>query len=197
MGRPNDLVEGKTLVTPEVTAVPLPEHPDDLGNKYPGVFSVCTMTHARSKQQKLGSGDEREVELSDSFMADFDSMGFHVVVPTPAPTPLPVFPSFSNAVSTANDSNSKSCMSRKHLISEQKCDQSLTSLFDSVVSEDEIKEKSCGYFMNRNVLMLKWTPPSGSVQDDFSVINQIVVPQKYRDEILKLAHEISWSSRSE
>lgn len=36
--------------------------------------------------------------------------------------------------------------------------------------------------------MLKWTPPNGSVQDDWGVINQIVVPQKYRDEILKLAH---------
>lgn len=52
----NDLVEGKVLVTPQVTTVPLSEAADELGYKYPGVFSVCATTRARSKQKKAGHG---------------------------------------------------------------------------------------------------------------------------------------------
>lgn len=36
----NDLAVGKVLVRPEITAIPLPEHLDDLGIRYSGVFPV-------------------------------------------------------------------------------------------------------------------------------------------------------------
>lgn len=175
----NDLAEGKVLVTPEVTAVPLSEHPDELRSKYPGVFSVCAMTRARSKQEKQSTGDEGEAELCDSFMAHFDPMGCAASTPVP-PTP-PVSSAVPNADSSpVNVTDYKIGMSREQLINEQKCNQSLTSLFDSIVSEDDINEKSSGYFVNGNVLMRKWTPPYGSVQDDWCVVKQIIVPQKLK-----------------
>lgn len=46
-----------------------------------------------------------------------------------------------------------------------------------------------GYFVSGDILMRKWTPQHSSVEDDWSVIKQIVVPQRYREEILKLAHK--------
>lgn len=64
----NDLAERKVLVTPEVTAVPLPKQSDELETKHPGVFSVCVMTRARSRRES--AADEGGEQLCDSFMAD-------------------------------------------------------------------------------------------------------------------------------
>jgi len=50
-------------------------------------------------------------------------------------------------------------MSRRHLISEQKCDQSLKSLFELVVSEEKLAEMATGYFVRNDVsLMLNVVP---------------------------------------
>ncbi len=60
-------------------------------------------------------------------------------------------------------------MSRKHLIAEQNCDQSLSSLYELVVSEEELADMASGYFLKNDVLLRKWTPSYASTQDDWSV----------------------------
>ncbi len=79
-------------------------------------------------------------------------------------------------------------MSRKHLIAEQNCDQSLSSLYELVVSEEELADMASGYFLKNDVLLRKWTPSYASTQDDWSIVTQVVVPNKFRNEILSLAH---------
>lgn len=65
----NDLAGGTVLLNPEVTLVPLTEHPDELSQRYPEVFSVCAVTRAMAgKHDSPETG--REVHLADSFMID-------------------------------------------------------------------------------------------------------------------------------
>lgn len=40
----NDQAVGKVLLNPEVTVIPLPKQ-SELEQEYPGVFSVCAVTH--------------------------------------------------------------------------------------------------------------------------------------------------------
>lgn len=47
-------------------------------------------------------------------------------------------------------------LSRKHLVSEQKQDPTLSSLFDIAVSEEEIAEMASGYFHKVGVILRKW-----------------------------------------
>lgn len=122
----NDLAGGKVLLNPEVTAVPQSECPDDLVEKFPGVFSIRRITGAMAEKQcqsPSGSGGG-EVELDDSFMADGDSsvrpaFSFPGLVSPPSPSPP----------SPVKESESKFSMSHEQLIAEQQSDPMLISLF--------------------------------------------------------------------
>lgn len=50
----NDLVGGKVLINPQVTAVPLTERPDRLRRKFPGMFPVPAITRTMSKKGGMG-----------------------------------------------------------------------------------------------------------------------------------------------
>lgn len=66
---------------------------------------------------------------------------------------------------------------------------SLLSLILSFQKVTLYDDKPVGYFLSGELLIRKWTPPHGSAADDWSVVRQIVVPQRYCEEIFKLAHE--------
>ena len=186
----NDLAGGKVLLNPEVTAVPLSEHPDDLEQRFPEVFSVCAVTRAMSTRQKQGLPDDGgEVELADSFLADSDILASLSAVSSPAPSLSVLTPVASAFSSPEMEPSSKVCMSRGQLMVEQKHDLSLASCFDTVVPADEVEKMSTGYFLKDGVLVRKWIPPHLSAQDDWGVVTQIIVPKTHRYEILKLAHD--------
>lgn len=63
------------------------------------------------------------------------------------------------------DDPSEVHLSWEHLVTEQKQDPSLLSLFDLVVSKEEIAKMASGYYCINNVLH-KWTPPFVSLEDD-------------------------------
>lgn len=71
----NDLAGGKVFVNPEVTDVPfLCSTPDELNQKYPEVFPLCTVTRAmaqRLKDEKLE--EEWDFDLKDTFLSTSDS----------------------------------------------------------------------------------------------------------------------------
>lgn len=191
----NDLAGGKVLLNPEVTAVPLSEHPDDLERRYPEVFSVCAMTRAMLKRQ--GSPDEVSgVELADTFMAAPDSqVSLPAELPSEFPSPSQLYPSGGTPTAPAvvpslvEGSGSKVCMSRDRFLVAQKQDVSLTPCFDQVSPLHEVENMATGFFLKDGVLVRKWTPPQVSAQDDWGVLTQIVVPKTHRHDILKLAHD--------
>lgn len=87
----------------------------------------------------------------------------------------------------------KLSMSRQDLINEQKKDVTLSSLFDQVVSDENITSVSTGYLLRDNILMRKWLPNNVCTSDVWSSVTQIVVPVPYRKQILTLAHDNPFS----
>ncbi|XP_073732325.1 uncharacterized protein [Misgurnus anguillicaudatus] len=202
----NDLAGGKILVNPEVTTVPrVSEVPDEFQKKYPTVFPVCAVTRAMAQVNA-----QENDGLEDSFMMNPDidiklspESGAIEHHPSIAHDPLTTVydPTDSQESATHKsvhvvllpkkpiESAGVENMSREKLISEQRGDQSLTALFELVVSEDELLDIASGYFLKNDILLRKWMPPHASTQDDWSIVTQIVVPSKFRGEILKMAHD--------
>ena len=54
---------------------------------------------------------------------------------------------------------------------------------------EEADKVSEGYYLNGIVLMRKWRPTDAKPDEKWQVVHQIVVPQVYRQEIIKLAHD--------
>ena len=82
-------------------------------------------------------------------------------------------------------------LSKSKLISEQKNDPELASLFKLVLTPVERDKVPTGYYVRNGVLMQKWRPPNVPASAEWSVLHQIVVPKVYQSEILKLVHESS------
>lgn len=74
---------------------------------------------------------------------------------------------------------SKSMPSHAQLVSEQKADPTLHSLFQEAVSEDDITEEACGCFLSNESLMRKWTSPKMSSDDAQSRVFQTVLDLRY------------------
>lgn len=169
----NDLAGGKVLVTPEVTPVPVLQCPDKLAEQHPEGFASCAVTHVMARNQATF---DDEIDLSECFLVDQDG-GSCVAQGVSA-----------SQVGEISETKPVS-LSRDQLVAEQKCDADLSALIDSAVSEVEMDSLLKGYVLRDNLLMRIWSPLNASGQDDWSVVKQIVVPHRYRDEILTLAHD--------
>ena len=77
-------------------------------------------------------------------------------------------------------------LSRSSLIEKQKADPDLRKLAQTACSEEEAQGVPECYYVKSGVLMRKWRP----ADEERSIVNQIVIPPCYRDEILRIAHEI-------
>ena len=168
----NDLAGGKILLTPGMTPVPM-QGQDELSQQHPKVFASCAVTRSMSKQ----SNDD-VVDLSDSFLAERGD-------DSPCLTPAGGGAEQAAIVQPEEVVS----LSGEQLISDQKKDTDLSDLWDSAVSEDEVDAMSVGYFLRDGLLMRKWSPLHASGQDDWSSVKQIVVPHRFRKDILTLAHD--------
>ena len=117
-------------------------------------------------------GREDDIDLSDTFMVESS-------VPTQEKIPAVQF-----------DLSSDLFISREDLIAEQKKDPALTSLGQTALSETEANKVPVCYFVKNGVLTRKWRPPYVSADEEWKVVNQLVVPKPYQNYILSLAHEI-------
>lgn len=53
--------------------------------------------------------------------------------------------------------------------------------------------EAVGFYVKDGVLMRKWRDPKCSADEDWSIYHQIVLPPCYREEIMRLAHDIPTS----
>lgn len=72
----NDLAGGKVLLNPEVTAVPISEHPEELEQTNCEIFPVCVVTRAMSEKQKQDLLHDSDIALADSFMTAEEDINF-------------------------------------------------------------------------------------------------------------------------
>ena len=85
--------------------------------------------------------------------------------------------------------SNKQDLSTKTLILEQQKDSTLSSLFQNMVSEDEVSSVPCCYYKKNGVLMRKWRPPDVPPVAEWAVKHQVVLPKSYRNGVLSMAYE--------
>lgn len=170
----NDLAGGKMGSLPVLSEVPVEsEETGKLEEEVPDVFPVCAITRsmtARKEKSKYDKGvmklplcEEVEVELRDTFLANVDS-------------------------GQESGGEEGLLMSSEKLIEQQKADPSLHKLYD--VAEDRGTE----FYIANGILMRRWKPNTCSEEDaEWRSVHQIVVPQKFRGNILDLAHDSSFA----
>ena len=175
----NDL--GGKQVFPEIKLVKRPIDKDEaqhLKDEIPGLFPACAVTRAMSKRQNKVQSDSN-IDLGDTFMGHLDELDDMVG-------------QNANKVVTQEkpeEIQDQKVLNRQHLITEQGKDPELVELAEKALDQDEAeKVPSCLYFQS-GILMRKWRPPDVTADDDMYVVNQIVVPKLYRNEILQMAHE--------
>ncbi len=84
---------------------------------------------------------------------------------------------------------------REELIEAQKSDTDLVKLHNKALSVEEAGKIPVCYFAKYCFLMSKYRPPNIPATDEWRVytVRQIVVPTKYRSEVLELAHSFPMS----
>ena len=65
----------------------------------------------------------------------------------------------------------------------------ISNLIQSAVGENEVNTKPVCFYKQDGVLLRKWRPPEVPANEEWKVVNQIVVPPKYRKNIISLAHD--------
>lgn len=175
----NDLAGDKVTINPLVTDRPCSEcKPDPIEQEIPDLYPSCAVTRAMSKnvcqKREIDNKNTPAVDLSGTFLTELFNTDE---------------PSYSDMPSSKTKTNCNETFSKTQLITEQHNDSEISSLFDRAVNETEIIENPVCYYIKSGILMRKWRPPEVSVDDDWAVKHQIVIPKSYRTEILSIAHE--------
>ena len=66
-----------------------------------------------------------------------------------------------------------------------KADEGLTEWYEAALPEEKLADAERGYFISNGLLVRKWVLYNDEMSETLS---QIVVPKKYRDQVLQTAH---------
>ena len=75
------------------------------------------------------------------------------------------------------------------LIEFQDKDGDLVTLRNQVISESEAVQEPVSYYQKLGVLIWRWRSPDAQCDEEWRVVNQVVVPKQLRGQILSFAHE--------
>jgi hypothetical protein len=180
----NDLAGGKVHVSPVVTVRPS-SYSDltDVEQEIPDLFPSCAVTRSMSAKsqdvlEKSSTSVDRakDVDVSGSFSIDLSDSWLGQIL------------SIDSTVGEHSGNTSSSL--RCKLIRQQKADTDIALCFQKALTSEEAElESQCYYISSDGLLMRKWRPPDVGADDAWAVQRQIVVPQSYRQEILRMAHE--------
>ena len=168
----NDLAGDKVVVNPvmtekpEVTTTidPIEEEIPDLYPSYVVTRAMAQKANAENAQVGKSTNSDYTYDLNDTFLSciydESDQQTSRVCLPEKQDidknAPLTQDKElFKPNIHVSN----KQDISTKALILEQQKDCTLSSLFQNVVSEDEISSVPCCYYRKNGVLMRKWRPP--------------------------------------
>lgn len=168
----NDLAGGKVMPLLEVLDEPTECTSDEVGEAYPHVFPVCAVTRAQSR---------KEIELNDSFFPSVVNGEENLNFEKKKPEKVRIL----HDVTDKNSLHLK--ITREKLITAQKEDKTLTTLFNAAISHDLAKTKQSAYILDNDLLMRKWC--SSPDKAELDAFYQIVVPAPYRPHVLCLAHD--------
>lgn len=175
----NDLARKQVVVTPLLSPTPCEvAETEVLEKQYPEAFPICVVT--RSQMRALRDSEARAQGDEITGVPGVGVLGQESAPP----------------VDLADTVFAKWCgvdqvpvLSRDTLIVEQKRDPTVRPLRDTAGTCGEVAGMAEGFYLKDDVLMRKWRPPDRPASDDWSVFDQIVLPQGYREDVLRLAHE--------
>ena len=176
----NDLAGVKVIPDPIVTTEPSVKEDNEEEKK---LFPACAITRAMTKQisqeeitdvvkptnktpNRPKQINEINLDLEDTFFATLDD----------------------SVLGEVSDCNSDP-ITRTQLIREQDKDPKLTEYIERSLPSQEAEKIPVCFYTEDGILMRKWRPPEVSVEDEWQVIHQIVVPQIYHREVISLAHD--------
>ncbi|XP_077940982.1 uncharacterized protein LOC144385285 isoform X1 [Gasterosteus aculeatus] len=176
----NDIAGGKVMPVVQVVDVPHNDSQADvLARNLPGVFSAV-VTRAQAKHDLQESNI-----LCDSVFPKI--LGTDVLADPPEP------PKTTPGSARSFDLITNLLVSRETLIEAQREDLSLTPCRASA-EKGKISLRNHQFYWHDKVLMRHWSRSlNPGQQDDWNVVHQIVVPSKFRSQVLELAHDHPWS----
>ena len=179
----NDLAGGRVQPDPQVISdvsnvLCLTSADDGLGKTFPACVVTRAAARCAQSQADRHLGDEMsstapstaaETEHSQQLESSSRQPAKHVSTPVEEISNVPV--------------------SRGQLIADQESDGEVAQLAQYAISEDEASKHGQCFYWKSGVLMRKWRPRDVPADEEWTVAHQIVMPKKYRGEILSLAHE--------
>ena len=198
----NDLAGDKVVVNPVMTEKPeVITTIDPIEEEIPDLYPSCAVTRAMAQKANVenardgkNTNSDYTYDLNDTFLSSMynesDQQTSRVCLPEKQKID-------QNAPLTQDKDliepnvyvSNKQDLSTKTLILEQQKDSTLLSLFQNMVSDDEIPSVLCCYYKKNGVLMRKWRPPDVPSDAEWAVKHQVVLPKSYRNGVLSIAHE--------
>ena len=189
----NDLAGEKVMVDPRVVEKPRDdEKTERLAEKFPGIFPASVVTRSmKAKKEAIKEQGKEEIGLSGTFLENTDGK-FEERNKEKADKALMRNESrnVKENIPEKQESESKSVISRQHLIEDQSNDKELLDLFKIALTPVEAEKVSVGYLIKDNILMRKWSPTSCDNNEKGETVYQIVVATVHRREVLELAHDL-------
>ncbi|XP_061190377.1 uncharacterized protein LOC133198276 [Saccostrea echinata] len=185
----NDLAGGRVVPDPIICEKPSLIAEVEEENKE--LFPSCAITRAMAKKlghdkQKLDTGKDFSVDLNGTFLSEMLESEGHI-------SPENQKSKSKSNVLGLEEMLDNTPLTRVELISEQESDAELQGLIEQAMSPEETEKVPVGYYKNQGVLMRKWRPPDASVDDEWQIRHQIVVPRAYRKTAIGLAHDTPMS----
>jgi hypothetical protein len=87
------------------------------------------------------------------------------------------------------DNQIPSPVNRDQLVKDQHEDPGLAQVRADAYPIEEVENVAVGYYIDRGLLMRKWRFCLVPANETWQEVHQVVIPQKHRKEVLKLAHE--------
>ena len=177
----NDLAGSKVIPGLAVDNKPkLTKDVDKLDTLIPGFFLACVVTRAAARQAASKSNHTTQSEQSDGG------------VPSPRvadETSLKDVHDKGTACTTDDHVNVEAIKcTREQLFQAQEEDPELHPLIDDVVGEEEVHKYANCFYRQSGVLNRKWRPPKVPANEEWQMSHQIVLPWKFREEVLSIVH---------
>ena len=198
----NDLAGDKVVVNPVMTEKPeVTITIDPIEEEIPDLYPSCAVTRAMAQKANVENAREGKstnsdytYDLNDTFLSSMykerDQQTSRACLPEKQDidqnAPLT---QDKDLIEPSIHVSNKQDLSTKTLILEQQKDSTLSSLFQNMVSEDDISSVPCCYYKKNGVLMRKWRPPDVPSDAEWAVKHQVVLPKSYRNGVLSMAHE--------
>ena len=168
----NDLAGGRVKPEPIMTHDPnMNDKPAEDADLYP----VCAYTRGMSKKNVESNEiiirpprERPEVDLSATFFARLSE-------------------------GSSLETNENSMSPRQLLIHEQQNDVELAKLREEAVMAAESENIAECYYLKDDILMRKWKPREATRDNNWEDTHQIMVPARYRNDILRIAHDLPFA----